>query len=178
MVELIYGLLFAVTVLAALMVVFSRNAVYSALYLVAVMISIAGIFIMINAQLPAVLQVLVYAGAIMVLFVFVIMLLNLGEKGEPPLATRFVRRIGGVLFLAFLTQAIVLVVKFGGAVEFTKMETEALGIGPVAMTLLTRYLYAFEMTSVMLLVAVIGAMALARRHLFSGRAAAEADERA
>lgn len=176
MAELVYGLLFAVTVLAALMVVFSRHAVFSAMYLIAVMISIAGIFIMINAQLPAVLQVLVYAGAIMVLFLFVIMLLNLGRKGEPPLSTRFVRRFGSVLFLAFMVQAIVLVVRFGGAIEFGEADTEALGIGPVAMTLLTRYLYAFEMTSVMLLVSVIGAMALARRRLFSGPANAAADE--
>jgi NADH-quinone oxidoreductase subunit J len=174
--EIIYSLFFAVTVLAALMVVFSRHAVYSALYLVAVMVSIAAIFIMINAQLPAVLQMLVYAGAIMVVFVFVIMLLNLGKMGELPLATRGVRRVGAFLFLAFLAQSIVLVVKFGGAVQFTEAETEPLGLGQVAMTLLTRYLYAFEMTSVMLLVAVIGAMALARRRLFSGPRQAQTGE--
>ena len=117
MVLLIYSLLFGITLVSALLVVFSRHAVYSALYLVSSMISMAGIFILINAQLAAVLQVLVYAGAIMVLFIFVIMLLNIRFFEEPPLETRFVRRIGAVAFVVFLIQAVILMIRFG-AVEF------------------------------------------------------------
>lgn len=166
MLELTYGLLFAITVLASVMVVLSRHAVYSALYLVTAMISIAGIFILINAQLAAVLQILVYAGAIMVLFLFVIMLLNLGHMGEPPIATRFVRRLAAPLFLILLLQVIILAVKYGGELKVNIAdENHGASVGEVAMILLTRYLYAFEMTSVMLLIAVVGAMTLARRKL-------------
>ena len=167
MVALIYSLLFGLTLVSALLVVFSRHAVYSALYLVASMISMAGIFILINAQLAAVLQVLVYAGAIMVLFIFVIMLLNIRFFAEPPLETRFVRRLGAVLFVVFLIQAVILMIRFG-AVEFgsgadsSPMLAETVSITDVAMVLLTQYIYAFEITSVLLLVSVVGAMVLAR----------------
>lgn len=159
----IYGLLFALTLGSAVMVVFSRHAVHSALYLVVTMISIAGIFVFINAQLAAVLQVLVYAGAIMVLFLFVVMLLNLGQTGEAPRATRMVRRVGGPVAIVFAIQLLVLAVRYGGEMEFAEPSGGTLSIGEVALVLLTKYLYAFEMTSVMLLVAIVGAMALAGR---------------
>jgi len=168
MLEFTYSTLFALTLLSAFLVVFSRHAVHSALFLVITMISIAGIFILINAQLAAVLQVLVYAGAIMMLFLFVIMLLNLREENEPPVATRNVRRIAIVFFVIFMIQASMLVLRFAGDIGFDPEAAGTVEARDVALVLMTRYLYAFEMTSVMLLIAVIGAMTLARKHVFPG----------
>jgi NADH-quinone oxidoreductase subunit J len=168
MLEFIYSSLFALTLLSAFLVVFSRHAVYSALSLVITMISIAGIFVLINAQLAAVLQILVYAGAIMMLFVFVIMLLNLRQDPAPPAATRNVRGIALVFFVIFIIQMSMVALKFAGEVQFDPEAAGTVNAREVAMVLMTRYLYAFEMTSVMLLIAVIGAMTLARKHVFPG----------
>lgn len=168
MLEFTYSALFALTLLSAFMVVFSRHAVYSALSLVVTMVSIAGIFVLINAQLAAVLQILVYAGAIMMLFVFVIMLLNLREDHTPPVATRKVRGIAILFFAIFVIQASMVALKFSGEIKFDPEAAGTVTAREVAMVLMTRYLYAFEMTSVMLLIAVVGAMTLARKHIFPG----------
>ena len=170
MVPVVYTFFFALAVISALLVVFSRHAVYSALFLVITMISIAGIFILINAQLAAFLQIIVYAGAIMVLFLFVIMLLNLGASPELPMKTRFIRRAGTAMLATLLIQLIILGVKYSNVKYSSPGETgfklkETATINDVALNLLTRYLYAFEMTSIMILVAVIGAMALARKSI-------------
>jgi NADH-quinone oxidoreductase subunit J len=159
----IYSLLFALTVLSAVMVVFSRHAVYSAMFLVVTMVSIAGIFVVIDAQLAAALQVLVYAGAIMVLFLFVIMLLNLGISKDPPIATRSARILGGVFFLGLVVQMSIVALRFRAG--FPENAKGSISIGDVARSVFTDYFYAFEMTSVILLVAVIGAMVLARRRI-------------
>lgn len=165
MIDLIYSLLFAVAALSALLVVFSRHSVHSALFLVVTMVSIAGIFILINAQFAAALQVLVYAGAIMVLFVFVIMLLNLGRSEEAPISTRGVRRAGLLFFAVFVIQSVALVARFAPDFRGQAGGGRMIPMGEIALALLTKYLYAFEATSVMLLIAVVGAMVLARRRL-------------
>jgi NADH-quinone oxidoreductase subunit J len=172
MIEFTYSILFAMALLSAVLVVFSTHTVYSALYLVVTMISIAGIFILINAQLAAVLQILVYAGAIMMLFLFVIMLLNLKTEDEPPAVTRNVRRIAALMFVVLLIQGSIVAIRFAGDVSFDPAQAGTVTTRDVALVLMTRYLYAFEMTSVMLLIAVIGAMTLARRHVFPGAASA------
>ena len=160
-----YSIFCAVALLSALTVVFSRHPVHSALALVVTMISVAGIFVLINAQLAAILQVLVYAGAIMVLFLFVIMMLNLTVNAEPSKKTRLIRRIGVVLFAVFLIQGSILAIRFGRHFEIASDQMEMISVADVGMVLMTKYLYAFEMTSIMLLVAVIGAMVLARRSI-------------
>lgn len=169
MIEIIYSILFALTLLSAVLVVFSTHTVYSALYLVVTMISIAGIFILINAQFAAVLQILVYAGAIMMLFLFVIMLLNLRHEESPPASTRIVRRIAAPMLLVFLLQGVLVVMRYSNAIQVSPDRAGTVATRDVALVLLTKYLYAFEMTSVMLLIAVIGAMALARKHILPGK---------
>lgn len=171
MLEFTYSLLFALALLSAVLVVFSTHTVYSALSLVMTMISIAGIFILINAQFAAVLQILVYAGAIMMLFLFVVMLLNLRQEDAPPAATRNVRRIAAVMLAALLVQGSMVVLKFAGNVKFDPEQAGTVTTREVSLVLLTKYLYAFEMTSIMLLVAVIGAMALARKQIHSSGSA-------
>jgi NADH-quinone oxidoreductase subunit J len=165
--SVVYSLLFLAATVSALFVVFSRHAVYSALYLVVMMIAIAGIFILIDAQLAAFLQIIVYAGAIMVLFLFVIMLLNLGPSPPLPARMRWVRRIGACLVALLVIQLALLVVRYADVIAFQPGERSTASIGEVALSLLTRYLYAFEMTSVLILVAVIGAMVLARKSVVS-----------
>jgi NADH:ubiquinone oxidoreductase subunit 6 (subunit J) len=170
--ETIYGLLFAAALFSAIMVVLSPHAVYAALFLVATMISISGLFLLMNAQLAAAFQLIVYAGAIMVLFLFVIMLLNIGHQGRVVGRNGGIRWMGGALALAFVFQMVVLLVKAAGGVGWASHYSLAnppnIGISQVGFILQSDYVYAFAMTSILLLVAMIGAVVMARRHLIQG----------
>jgi NADH-quinone oxidoreductase subunit J len=179
LIQIIYGLMFVLALFSALMVVLSPHAVYAALYLILTMVSIAGLFVLMNAQLAAAFQIIVYAGAIMVLFLFVIMLLNVGRQGAPSPHVRKTRWVGLGLAAAFALQTIGLL---AGAVRpegYTLANAPGVRIDLVAHRLITEYVYAFEMTSVLLLIAVVGAVALARGKLMQGAETAEngADER-
>lgn len=174
LIETIYGLIFVVALFSALMVVLSPHAVYSALFLVLTMVATAGLFVMMNAQLAAAFQVIVYAGAIVVLFLFVIMLLNLGHEGDPSARGRWTRRLGLILSLALMAQFFMLFTRFADLRGLTLEGARGIQIGQVARLLLTEYLYAFEMTSVLLLAAVVGAVVLARRQPLVGPAATAA----
>ena len=166
---LLFGMLSGIAIGCALGVVFHRNPVHCALLLVGVLISVAGIFILLHAQFVAALQVIVYAGAIMVLFLFVVMLLNI--KGETPLLTP-----GAAKFFGFLFALIVFVELIWTAVQ---PSPEGQGMpdaaplpadfgSPAALgrVLYTVWLYPFEITSILLLVAVVGAVVLAKRKFF------------
>jgi NADH-quinone oxidoreductase subunit J len=163
----LFGILAALLIASALGVVLSRSPIRSAVWLVMTLFFIAVAFACLDAQLVAALQVVVYAGAIMVLFLFVIMLLNLQD--EPPAMARLgVRVAAGLVGSLFLLAAVRFFVKPGigtgagmaGAVPETFGGTELL-----AETLFTRFLFAFEVTSVLLLVAIIGAVVLAKKTL-------------
>lgn len=164
---LLYGLLFFLAVASALLMVFSRHAVHSALFLIVTMAAIAANFVLIDAQLAAVLQILVYAGAIMVVFLFVIMLLDLKHAPEPPESAKGVRRAAALLGGALMLQTLALAVKAGsGSAIAAGAERHATaGLREVAIYIFTRYFYAFEMTAALLLIATIGAMTLGRRSL-------------
>ncbi len=154
-------------VACALGVVLHRNALYAALNLVGVFAATAGLYLLLHAPFLAVLQIIVYAGAIMVLFIFVIMLLsvNYEESGEAQGIATGWRRVmavllGGILLvqLAFLGGTLVL----SGAPGTAGAElgsAESIGI-----SLYTRYIYPFEVASILLLVAIVGAVAITRRH--------------
>jgi NADH-quinone oxidoreductase subunit J len=159
----VFWFLATLSIVAALGVVVQRNPVHSLLALVLTLISIAVLFIGQDAVVVGFLQVIVYAGAIMVLFLFVIWLLNVpvetGSTGR--LAVKFLGTIAVVALLAELetfSMPARLQIKFSA--------THAAGYGSIetlAETLFSQYLIAFEVTSVLLLVAVVGAVALARR---------------
>ena len=163
MIQAIAFYLFAATALVfALLVVAARSPVYSALSLIGCLFAVAGVFALNSAHLVAILQVLVYAGAIMVLILFVIMLLNLSpaELGKPVVNTRKV--------LAVLLSGIT------GALLIGRMGTKVWGVLPAAddrfgsiegvgKVLFTQYLLPFEMVSLLLLAAIIGAALLSRR---------------
>ncbi|HUL50626.1 MAG TPA: NADH-quinone oxidoreductase subunit J [Gemmatimonadales bacterium] len=153
---------------SALLCITRRNTVASALWLVVTLFDMAALFVMLDAQFIAVLQVLVYAGAIMVLFLFVIMLLNLGPgtasdvKGPAGLA------VATLLAAAFGIQLLALLRSGPPAAAAGDMartvQSEGM-VGAVARPLFTVYLVPFEITSVLLLAAIVGAVVLAKRQL-------------
>ena len=165
----------AVLVASSLLVVLHKNPVTSALFLVLAFCSLAGIYLVLQAEFIGMVQIIVYAGAIMVLFLFVIMYLNLGQDLETG-AQIVVRRAVGWLIGAMLVAE--------GAIFFGRRwmvgpTSPALPGPPVGNTqalgsvLYTRYLFPFEVTSIVLLVAMVGAVVIAR-----GRLGAVGHERA
>jgi NADH-quinone oxidoreductase subunit J len=157
----LFLVLAALTVASALTVIIHRNPIYSALGLVSTLFMLAVLFLGLDAQMVAVLQIIVYAGAIVVLFLFVIMLLNLQveerSSAAPPLigvAALGGLAMGGLVILAIVRTQLGAPVPvhagFGG--------TEAL-----AERLFTVYLLPFELTSLLLLVAIVGAVVVGRK---------------
>jgi len=157
---LIFLLLAALTVVSALTVVVHKNPVHSACALVLTLCLLAVFFVGLDAQLVALLQVIVYAGAIVVLFLFVIMLLNLQVETRAMAGALLVgsAAAGGVALAALIFAALGRTVAPAAAVPAGFGETAAL-----ARQLFTAYLLPFELTSVLLLVAIVGAVALARK---------------
>jgi NADH-quinone oxidoreductase subunit J len=183
MTEVVFYIFATVAVISASLCILQRSPVSAALWLVSTMFSLAAIYVLLNAQFIAAIQVLVYAGAIMVLFLFVIMLLNLGHaqsdiRGPSAVATALV--IVGLLMLELL--ALVrytpreLASELAGWPTFTDPTTVFVAgqmtqqasatqgvVGAVAAPLFQVYLIPFEITSILLLVAIVGAVVLAKR---------------
>jgi len=164
---ILFVVLAAVTVITALLVILQRNPVASAIFLIMTFFCLAGIYLLLEAPFLAAIQVLVYAGAIMVLFLFVIMLLNL-EKEAKNITHNRLRKICGVfLGIVFLVQIGMVfhsVLLTGERGSFLPEKVAALGnTEVVARLLFTDFLLPFEITSVLLLVAIIGAIILAKR---------------
>ena len=155
----------------ALLCITRKNPIASALWLVVTLFSIAALFVLLDAQFLAVLQVLVYAGAIMVLFLFVIMLLNLGRPGpsdiKGPLGLGVAVLLGAALL--FLLQPVTRTTLLS-AITLPPGSVPALQqqqgiVGAVANPLFGAYLIPFEIASVLLLAAIVGAVVLAKRKL-------------
>jgi NADH-quinone oxidoreductase subunit J len=141
---------------------FSRNPVTSAMFLVLTIISLAGLFVLLHAFFLAAVQVLVYAGAVMVLFLFVIMLLNL--RAEEQRRIKILAVIGGVtsagaILLIFLVNLLNAPLD---AKELPSLEGGTVDLGKL---LFTQYLLPFEIISVLLLVAIVGVVLLSKRDL-------------
>jgi len=159
--NLFYFLSF-VAVLSALMVVFSKNPVYSVLYLIITFFAIAGHYVLMKADFLAVVHIIVYAGAIMVLFLYVIMLLNLNKEMEPhkPNVLKFAAAICAGLLL------VVMVGSLKGTEVLTKSQladTSSIGsVKNLGKVLFTDFLLPFEIASVLLLSAMIGVVMLAK----------------
>jgi NADH-quinone oxidoreductase subunit J len=149
-------------VLAAISVVAQRTPVYSALSLIVVLCSLAVVYLLLGAQFIAVIQVIVYAGAIMVLFVFVIMLLNAGREA-PSQRSRMARWLGAPLVIAFMAEVLLAVwQRFPVA---SARPAASLDAGPAAIghLLFRSYVLPFEVTSILILVAILGAVVLAKK---------------
>ncbi len=146
-------------VASALAVVLSRSPLRAALWLIATLLCVALLYLGLDASFVAAMQVLVYAGAIMVLFIFVIMLLNLGPEGIVRPAYLSVAKALGAVAAAYFTFKVIASVA-GGAGKPIDGSVKAIGT-----LLLTDYLFAFEAVSVLLLTAVVGAIVLGLRRL-------------
>jgi NADH-quinone oxidoreductase subunit J len=163
-----------VTVGSAIAMVTRKNPVASLLFMVATLASLAGIYVLFEAHFLAAIQIIVYAGAIMVLFLFVIMLLNLGHDYQKDL------KGGGWAILAFMVaggMAGILARQFRGAEAFPIYQNaqgpEVIdgllasqgAVGAIGHPLFGDYVVAFELTGILLLVAIVGALALAKRRV-------------
>jgi NADH-quinone oxidoreductase subunit J len=155
-------------IVAALAMVTRRNPVAAALWLVNVMFALAALYVMLGAHFLGATQVLVYAGAIMVVFVFVVMLLNLGQADH-----REKRSMGAALAAAAIAGVLAIemlyVLRQRPVLAETLRPVDSDALAPIANSLFTDNLVAFEVTSLLLLVAVVGAVVLAKR----GKLAAE-----
>ncbi len=160
-----------VAVASALLCITRKSPVASALWLVATLFQIAALFVLLDAQFIAVLQVLVYAGAIMVLFLFVIMLLNLGRPGpsdiKGPMGLAVATLLAGMMGLQLFV-----LVRAAPPADVTLPPGALLGaaqtqgmVAAVARPLFDAYLVPFEITSVLLLASLVGAVVLAKRQL-------------
>lgn len=157
----LFVVLALLTVGAALLVVVHRNPVYSALGLVTTLFLLAVLFVGLDAHLVAVLQIIVYAGAIVVLFLFVIMLLNLQveQRAASGAAIAGVAAAGGLLLGGFVLDAL----RRAPALTLPAVDPGFGGTAPLARRLFTHYLLPFELTSVLLLVAIVGAVVIGKR---------------
>jgi NADH-quinone oxidoreductase subunit J len=151
-----------VAVISSVVVVTHRNPVYSVMSLVLTLISLAMLFIMLAGHLIGVLLVLVYAGAILVLFLFVIMLLNVGQEPRG-LSRGRLQRWGAVAGAALFGGALVALQQGAMAPPRLPITPEDVALKPIARVLFGEYLLVFEMTGLLLLAAVIAATVLARR---------------
>ena len=164
----VFGVL---AMLSALLCITRRNPVVSALWLVVTLFALAAMFVLLDAQFLAVLQVLVYAGAIMVLFLFVIMLLNLGRPG--PSDIKGPLGVLSAVVLAGLMLFLLRPVSQGGLPDAIRLPAGTVAalqqqqgmVGAVANPLFDAYLIPFEIASVLLLAAIVGAVVLAKRKL-------------
>ena len=164
----LFGLIAVVT---AVLFVTRKSPVAAALWLVNTMFCLAAMYVLLDAQFIGAIQVLVYAGAIMVVFLFVIMLLNLGHPSELADARGFGWKIAaGAVGLGLLAQIFALTrsrvpLPFLGLPQgsLARQIEQRGAIAPIAQPLFTEYLLAFELTSVLLLAAIVGAVVLARR---------------
>jgi NADH-quinone oxidoreductase subunit J len=169
MIEVLFYVFAAVALGGALGVVWAKNPVGSLLYMVATLASLACIFVLLEAHFLAAIQVIVYAGAIMVLFLFVIMLLNLGHdyqrdlKGGAFSLLSFViiGLMAGVLVRQFGENAITEPTAGGRAIDAALAQHGA--VGAIAQPLYTTYVVPFEITGILLLVAIVGALVLAKK---------------
>jgi len=160
--DVLFYICAALAVLAALNVVLQRTPVYSALSLIVVMCALAVVYLLLDAEFMAVIQVIVYAGAVMVLFVFVIMLLNAGRE-TPGQHSQLARWLGVPLVAALLLEVLTVVWTQFPAESFAP--AAALDAGPKAIgqRLFQVYVLPFEVTSILILVAILGAVVLAKK---------------
>lgn len=163
--EILFFALAAVALISGVLVVFQRHPLRSALWLIVNFFAVAGIYLLAHAEFIAAIQIIVYAGAIMVLFLFVIMLLNLRLPEAEAKLPHIPQKIVGIT-LAVGT-ALLLLYGFSQAVlpPAKKMVPGLGNTESIARSLFTDYLLPFEVTSILLLVAIVGAVILSKTRL-------------
>lgn len=160
----IFYFLSFLAVLSAFMVVYSKNPVHSVLYLIVTFFAIAGHYILLNAQFLAAVHVIVYAGAIMVLFLYVIMMLNLNKDTEPHKSNylKLAATVAGGIFMIVLIGSLKGVEK----IENLNAANQSAGlIKNLGQVLYRDYMLPFEMASILFLAAMVGAVMLGKNEL-------------
>jgi NADH-quinone oxidoreductase subunit J len=155
-----------ICLLGAIGVIAFRNPVHSALSLVTTLFGVAVLFIALGAEFLAAVQVIVYAGAIVVMFLFVIMLLGVDQTDdvgfEPLKGQRAGAIVAGVLLVSGLISVVVFGAVTGAGSANAEIQAKVPNVEQLARSLFTDYLFAFEITSVLLVIGVVGAVTLAR----------------
>jgi len=159
----IFWILSAFAVAAALAVVFFKRAVNGVMSLLAFMFGMAGLYVLMGAQLVAFFQVIVYVGAVLVLFAFVVMLLNLKEFVRRLTSPADVRAAIPAVLLAVGIAALTWLALQDGAFAKAAVLQPVAGLRQIALDLFTRHLLVFELTSVILFVAAVGAIVISRK---------------
>lgn len=166
----------AVMVVASVLVVSQRSPIYSVLLLIASFVALAGLYVLLDAPFVAVIQIIIYAGAIMVLFLFVVMLLNAPHEQTPEdelhrWPQRGPRRAGALLGLALVVELVWSLWRTSAAREAQSVlasarDLEALrSVRHIGHVLFADYGFAFEVTSILILIAMVGAVVLAKREI-------------
>ena len=159
----------AITVLGALAVVGQRNPVYSVVAIVGSFCGLSGLYVLLEAPFVAVVQIIIYAGAILVLFLFTVMLLNASrEDGAEwdrthPYYRPGPTRVGAVMAVVLLGQLAWAVTKMGGGVGVGEEQPAASSVRLLGRVLFTDYMFAFEVTSILIIAGMVGAVVLAGR---------------
>ena len=160
---ILFCILSAVTLSTAFLTVFTKNPIHSAIYLVMCFFSVAGHYLLLNAQFLAIVHVIVYSGAIMILFLFTIMLMNLNKEDE--VHKPRITRLGAIV--SFCLICIVLILIFinskpiVGEYDTTGVDFQSIKV--LGKVLLNEYMVPFEFASILLLVAMIGAVLLSKK---------------
>ena len=163
----LFYLFATVAVLTSLLVIAQRNPVYSVLLLIASFGALSGLYVLLEAPFAAVIQIIVYAGAIMVLFLFVVMLLNAPHEDTQydervhPLLRPGPMRLGAALALLLAVELVWAL--SSGAPNEGFGPTPVVSVAMIGKSLFTTYAFQFEVTSVLILVAMVGAVLMARR---------------
>lgn len=160
--EIAFYILSLITLITALLVVFSKNPVHSVLYLILSFFCIAGHYILLNAQFLFIVQIIVYSGAIMVLFLFVLMLLNLNQDTEPQKSTVF--KFSSVVISGILLVSILGLIKGTGHIDANATQDTQIGlVANLGELLFSEYVIPFEVSSLLFLSGMIGAVMIGKK---------------
>lgn len=163
MITIIFYILAAITLGSGLLTVLSKNPVHSAIYMIVCFFSIAGHFLMLNAQFLSVIHIIVYTGAIMVLLLFTLMLMNLNEQHEPAkkIASRVAATVSACLMVVVM---LAVLLKATPQIEVYKnAEVDFQSVKVIGDVILNEYLVPFEFASVLLIASMIGAVLISKR---------------
>ncbi len=165
-IEIMFWFLSVLALGGAVMVVASKSPVQSILFLILTFFAISGHYILLNAQFLAIVNIIVYAGAIMVLFLFVVMLMNLNADSEPHQKHKWLLYIGGIAGGSLLLVIVAALKQNTVTDQLVQMNNGDVGlIKNLGMTLFTDYVFPFEISSVLFLSAMIGAVVTSKKEV-------------
>ena len=162
-IQIIFYILATITLSTAFLTIYSKNPIHSAIYLVICFFSIAGHYLLFNAQFLAVVHIIVYSGAIMILFLFTIMLMNLNKEDE--VHKPRITRLGAIVVFCLLSVVMIAIFINSKTImgEYDMTGEDYQSIKKLGKVLLNEYMVPFEFASILLLVAMIGTVLLSKK---------------